>query len=933
MKITINRIARRLTVSIAIVLALATSGAWAADWTVSDNTTLTEDKTVDTLTVESGITLNLNGYSLACTSLAGEGTITSLCDDPDLTSPQGTVTGTYLNDSGADTPLSGGSYAALFDDDFSTYGNPHRLLSGSLANGKFLTVVYDFGEGAATVVNKFKLYNGANGEARNPYVWKFEGTNDKDSEWTTLQSVGGYTHEGNTWTYTGSLSESWGSAVSKTNVVHTFENTTAYRYYRFVFIKTGAAYCELKQIELFNTTAGELHVNVADGVTVNSTVAFSGNVKVVKEGNGTLSGITQIANGLGTTVKLVVDGGSVTATTNLEIGKGNGVGALTINSGVVEVPGAINTMLTPNDDTSSTGTINLNAGGTLKTRRIFSRDAARGTLNFNGGTLQANAEAKTEQGVELTGGLIVNSVTTIVNEGGGMIDSGNLAIKVGSAIGGTGAMRFKGGNTVTLQGESSHSGGTTIELGTKVVTSDATTKDTILGDLVIDGKALLANTNGVEVFQYNSTLADPADLANVVLVHCGVGSTKYIDGNSIKVDFVSPTEWVLDANKTWSALVTQYGEPADDAIVHILATGNYTLTVDQDVEVSQIEFTVGTGSTLTVAADNTLTTGDISGIGKILNYGTIVKTGSASVDWPFDNASTGVYVISEGRINVKSHTGTINAGSSQVVRVKRGATFDTRGVNGHNFSVVLEEGSRLANSSNNLGGNASQAMGLTLEGDATLVHHRTFGLRAPQHAVTTLALGTYTLTLDSSGKQSFILDNTTITGTGTIFVKNGTLYVTMNDSVGEDCTVSVGSGAELNLGKNLTVGNFVNNGTIIGSGMLTVLGKLTPGNTITNLTLASGATIKATGTAQEVSTTFTATGSYAINASEITKVQLDAAEDQRIPVLTVQTSNKGGTWTVVNPPVDGCRAKWVDNGNNTSTLYIVMPTGMIMMVY
>ena len=158
---------------------------------------------------------------------------------------------------------------------------------------------------------------------------------------------------------------------------------------------------------------------------------------------------------------------------------------------------------------------------------------------------------------------------------------------------------------------------------------------------------------------------------------------------------------------------------------------------------------------------------------------------------------------------------------------------------------------------------ASQATGLTLEGNATVVPFYNFGLIARGHGVTTLNLGTYTLTVDSA--SSFILDNTTISGTGTIFVKKGTLYVIENDSVGSDCTVSIASEGGLNLGKNLTVKNFVNNGKISGSATLTVLGELSPGNPVPKLTLADGATIKASATqAQTVSTTFSASGTITV---------------------------------------------------------------------
>ena len=273
----------------AIVLS---SVASAADLTVEKDLHLTADMTVERLTVKEGVTLNLNEYKLTCSSLDGAGTITGgMVSTGDLTSPQGVVSGTYLVN-GVDTELQGGSYAALFDDNFDNYSNPNRLLSGTLKNGNFLTVVYDFGEGRGTAVNKFKIYNGSFSSERNPYVWRFEGSND-NSVWTTLHSVGEYTpNETGDWSYVGSISKAWkGDTGKKTSVEYSFENETAYRYYRFVFIKTNASYCELKQLEFFHETRsdrpGELHVNVAEGTEMENTgVSISGNVKVVKEGLG-----------------------------------------------------------------------------------------------------------------------------------------------------------------------------------------------------------------------------------------------------------------------------------------------------------------------------------------------------------------------------------------------------------------------------------------------------------------------------------------------------------------------------------------------------------------------------------------------------------------------------------------------------------------------
>ena len=405
-------------------------------------------------------------------------------------------------------------------------------------------------------------------------------------------------------------------------------------------------------------------------------------------------------------------------------------------------------------------------------------------------------------------------------------------------------------------------------------------------------------------------------------------SSQYLELNELEYFNTNPGELHVNIPEGGAATV---GSLTISGNMKVVSEGTGSFTIDADVDVKELVFNDGASATLTVAKGKTLTTENINGIGKIINNGTIVKTGTGTVDWPFDNASTGLYVISAGRINVSKHTGTNYAGSSQVIRVKNGATFDfhASGGKGLNFSVVLEDGARFANSVTDAH-SVSQATGLTLEGNATVVPYRNFGLFAPEYGETTLVLGTYTLTVDSAG--SFVLANTKISGTGTILVKKGTLYATQRDSVGSDCTVSIGSEGGLNLGKNLTVKDFVNNGTISGSATLTVLGELTPGNVVTNLTLASGATVKATGTAQVVSTTFAVSGdgdkTIKVDASGITKEQLDAGD---VPVLTVPFSfdTSSVTWNVTGAAILNATAKWrTDAGGTTKTLYVGKPTGL-----
>ena len=82
-------------------------------------------------------------------------------------------------------------------------------------------------------------------------------------------------------------------------------------------------------------------------------------------------------------------------------------------------------------------------------------------------------------------------------------------------------------------------------------------------------------------------------------------------------------------------------------------------------------------------------------------------------------------------------------------------------------------------------------------------------------------------------------------------------------------------------------------------------------------------------TVQTVSTTFSASGTVYIDASDITRAQLNAATDERIPVLTVPSVPSDVTWKVTGAPVEGCRAKWFDNGDGTSTLYLCKPNGLM----
>ena len=330
----------------------------------------------------------------------------------------------------------------------------------------------------------------------------------------------------------------------------------------------------------------------------------------------------------------------------------------------------------------------------------------------------------------------------------------------------------------------------------------------------------------------------------------------------------------------------------------------------------------------------------------VLNNGTIVKTGNGTLTIPFNNDSTGVMIVSNGTLKVASKSGENTYTPTYTVRVARGATFDVNGIRDVNISVELEEGAFFVNRGSTIDNFTSQTVSLALEGDATVTIGKSFGLLAPNGAPTFLDLGSNTLTINETADTvGFWLRNTTITGDGTIAVERGALQCARADSTGANCTLNIGESGILRIDgtKTLCVSNFYNGGTLYNGniyggtayGTLLVNGTLTPGNAMTNITLAAGATIKATGTAQMVSGTFSASGTITVDASEIDAQTLKAAGETGIPVLTVPaTFNPSSVeWNVENSVVNGVRAKWrTDEGGTTKTLYIARSSGLMVII-
>lgn len=227
-------------------------------------------------------TIDLAGHEMWLNGLDGTGTITD-SSSFDLTNPSGTVSSTNT--------FSGGTDAAKAFCDAASYDSTHRVLA-NISNQSPIQIDYTFP--AATVVNAYRVMSNGNSSSageRAPKSIKFYGSND-GIEWTELDDR---SHE------TG-----W---VMNEMRQYEFTNETAYTRYRIEFYESkGGEIIEFFKLEYGNTgRCGRLHVAVQSGTKTNSGVTLSGNLRLVKEGEGTLvvakteqtyAGGTEVAGGI-----------------------------------------------------------------------------------------------------------------------------------------------------------------------------------------------------------------------------------------------------------------------------------------------------------------------------------------------------------------------------------------------------------------------------------------------------------------------------------------------------------------------------------------------------------------------------------------------------------------------------------------------------------
>jgi len=327
-------------------------------------------------------------------------------------------------------------------------------------------------------------------------------------------------------------------------------------------------------------------------------------------------------------------GGSLTVGGDMYISHySSGRGVLTIKGGTVTVPSDKSVRL-QNGTTDPANAINLD-GGTLVTPTI-SRGGGNLDLNFNGGTLKANASANLLADANFR--MVVH-----VNAGGGVIDCGGYAVTLKSKIGSsgdTGSLTFTGGNIITIDNEVLYSGATRVTPGTILAISNATAKANILGThgLVVAG----VPTAGQTIVTYNDTLTVD-DYANI---SCPLRpDTTYKigdDGMSIVVDNVSGSPdgnyWTGAVDNDLSNIANWSNNevPTENAVIYSVT--NATLTKGEGFAPKSITFLAGSAA---VTID-----GDFTTLTSITNNSTLNQTFAGAVDFgegDIDVTQTGTY--------------------------------------------------------------------------------------------------------------------------------------------------------------------------------------------------------------------------------------------------------------------------------------------------
>ncbi|MCR5414486.1 MAG: DUF2807 domain-containing protein [Kiritimatiellae bacterium] len=634
-------------------------------------------------------------------------------------------------------------------------------------------------------------------------------------------------------------------------------------------------------------TSGNVTLNVTGGavLTVDADVSIE---TVTVSGSGTLT----IVAGSGNTVTLAaIDAGEITALNLKDI---NTSGAVTI---------------------AETGTVTneVSGGGSVTCGALTCAESVKtgdGTLTFVGlstatnflvsaGTAQNSSSARNDNkgtgyGYYKGGTATVDELTTITVASGATLDLANTRGVCYRVISQGGAIKNSGSDidtnqrqmtTLTLEGETTVSGNMFGLLGSQAAATTLATggntlnvamnggKSFILCNTTITGGGTINVTSGSLTLSgtvtYDATGATSgqalfsfpegteASASGISFTNLPEGTSYSIQGNQILlIDYVAKI-----GENTYKTLTDAVAAASGTDVINIVATTPAeTLALTKNV-------TISNSTDVTINAT-------ISG-----DYG-IVKYGEGTLTFATAPSTyTGGFTVAQGTAKTASSAVNVHTGSGfgkypegaaaanlYTITICAGATLDLANTAGVCYSIV-SQGGTITNSGSDIGDNERQMTTLTLEGDTTITGN-TFGLLGSGYASTTLTLNGHKLTVNLNSGKTFILCNTTISGSGTLEIASATCSAVRDKACAgtdEGFTLQIDSGATFSVPQTsaCTFANVTNSGTInLSGGSFTVNGTYAPAAataTINNLTLAANSTLDVTVGAAAVTAAFAGT--------------------------------------------------------------------------
>ena len=602
--------------------------------------------------------------------------------------------------------------------------------------------------------------------------------------------------------------------LNNTNWVTTADGVTPY------FYQDGSA------VTFDDSVAGTTSVNLTTALSPGSLTVSNATKSYTFSGNGKISGS-------GALIK--TNSGAVTFS---ETGGDDFTGGITMGGGTVTY--AVTGAATAGGVTNSGGTLVLDQTGTFA-----------GNTTISAGTVQVG---NNDTNGVLPSGTIANNASLVFKR----TDSFATA----NAISGTGAVTHDGTGTNLISGVNSYSGATAINAGRVVMGSDSafgTPSATVAG-----GDAAVVSGATLDLSGITGGGSPGVGIKNYNIAGTGVGGIGAVVNYSTNVNaFLHGFN-----NVTLTANATIGGNddaPSDGTTGN---SGHGRIDIGRDVAGSKLTLN---GFTLTkigsnmvnFAANLTTTPGNI-----VWNGGVLSMDSGATL---FTNTDAGSYIIMDTNTVLENfHT---PAGSVLTPIIFNGSGITVGETAGTSTGTI--DSSIAANSNVSFVERNGITTGtVLLNGPVSDVSGSLSSTLAGNPSLPSVAVGTGSITV----KGTRLMLAGTNTYTGPTIVTNGTLYLTNNGSIVTTPTITVASGATMDVAgrvdQSLTLGanqTLVDNGTVnCGAGQ--------------SVTASSGSTLFGNGTV---------TGNLYVNAGS---VMSPGAGIDSVGILTVSgTASLGGT--------------------------------------